>query len=255
MMKKTMMVVAVAAVAASVLADGKTAVDREALMARRKAHFERVYGGWHVIREPDSKPFAFVNCQTKVPEAAFRRPLARMTRFLSVDLTMKAGTWDGEHGESGTVYIIDDPAKPMSGIFPEAGWGYMNVAKLGEKDDPKLAERAGKELWRVLGYVGGAISSNSERCLLNPIFSAEDIDKYNLDTISPEPVMRMPEYLNALGVKRFRRISYRDACLQGIAPAPTNENQRVVWEKVKAEQAEKPSNALTIKPGDKPLQK
>ena len=203
----------------------------DAIRARRQANFEKRYGGWVYQRDPASKAFVFVNCQKRLPASAFAEPLRRMTTFLQCDFALAEGSWDGTHGESGHIYLIDDATRPMSGIFPEDGWGFMNVAKLGEKN---LSRRLFQEMWRTLGYVGGAISSGHERCVLNPVFSADDLDKCLPDTLSPEAAMRMPDYLRAMGIKPFTRMTFRDACKRGVAPQPTNDYQRAIFQEERA---------------------
>jgi len=39
-------------------------------------------------------------------------------------------------------------------------------------------------------------------------------------------------YLKALGVKPAEKTTYRKACREGWAPAPTNEVQQAIWDKV-----------------------
>ena len=55
-----------------------------------------------------------------------------------------------------------------------------------------------------------------------------------------------------MGFAPYRRTTYKRACKEGWAPAPTNDFQRAVWEKIKAEQGEKPTNPIRILPGQKP---
>ena len=61
----------------------------------------------------------------------------------------------------------------------------------------------------------------------------------------------MARNLNALGFKPRRRLTYRRACQEGWAPAPTNEFQKAVWEQVKADKERGPANPITIPPPNK----
>ena len=42
------------------------------------------------------------------------------------------------------------------------------------------------------------------------------------------------KYLSAAGVTPLRRTIYRRACQEGWAPAPTNDVQKAIWDKVHA---------------------
>ena len=55
-------------------------------------------------------------------------------------------------------------------------------------------------------------------------------------------------HLLAIGVTRSQTFSYRELCTQGKAPAPTNDVQRAIWEKVKADKERGPSNPIKIEP-------
>ena len=216
---------------------------------RKRERIQQLTGGWIVLREKDAGRFTFVNAQSRVSTEALSPALADMERFLSIDVAIVPGEWDGESGDMGFCYVIDDARKPALVIVPEEGWGVVNVAKLGDKN---LESRARKELWRALAFICGAADTSMERCLLKPIFKPEDLDLQQVDTISPEPLLKMDTHIRRMGIKQYKRITYKQAAIEGIAPEPTNEYQRVIWEKVKAEQSEKPSNPLKITPGMKP---
>jgi len=44
------------------------------------------------------------------------------------------------------------------------------------------------------------------------------------------------------------RATYRRACHLGWAPPPTNDVQRAIWEKIKAEKERGPTKPITIPP-------
>lgn len=82
---------------------------------------------------------------------------------------------------------------------------------------------------------------------MNPLYSLDDLDALKNDMISPEGLSGMNLCFKKLGITPYRRVSYRDACREGWAPAPTNEFEKVIWEKVKAENSKEPTKGLKIK--------
>jgi hypothetical protein len=53
-------------------------------------------------------------------------------------------------------------------------------------------------------------------------------------------------YLKSLGVTPAEMTTYRKACREGWAPAPTNDIQKAIWEQVKADKERGPTNPLKI---------
>lgn len=240
-MKKKIMFAALVIVTGIVLADtaattaaprARTEEENRAIVARRRAKFERRTGGWLYKREPDAGCITLVNAQKKVPQASFDEVTANIRRFLSIDAVTVDGAFDGS-GKKAHIYVIDAADKPALVVVPEEAWATVNVAKLG--NNAKLEERTVKEIWRAFAFIGGAGDSQMARCLMKPIFCPEDLDKYETRTISPEPLMQMDAHLRAMGIKQFRKVTYLDALKQGWAPMPTNEVQRAVFEKWDAE--------------------
>ncbi len=208
------------------------------IRAMKRARFERNSGGWIYRKEKDPGCFTFVNTQKRIPDSAFNETISTMQKFLCIDIKMESGQFEGT-GKSGHIYMIDDIAKPGLVIVPEEGWGIVNVAKLGNNN---LTERTLKELWRALAFVCGAANTDMPHCLMKPVFKPEDLDKLQTTTICPEPLMKMEQHLNKMGIKRFFKTTYLQACREGWAPAPTNDIQKAIWDKVHAA----PKNPMKI---------
>ena len=64
-------------------------------------------------------------------------------------------------------------------------------------------------------------------------------------------VQRFWDYMKPLGVLPAQRATYLKACEEGWAPAPTNDVQKAIWEKVHA----MPTEPLKIKPETKKQEK
>lgn len=152
------------------------------------------------------------------------------------------------------ITIAEQDGAPTILVAPEEPWAAVNVKNL-MKDNPTdevLKTRIRKELWRAFGFAMGAANSNMQPCLMRPVFSLKDLDAEKVAILSPEPLMGISQTAERLNFATSRRVTYKTAVTEGWAAQPTNDVQRAIWEKVKAEQSEKPSNPIKIRPGDKP---
>ena len=152
------------------------------------------------------------------------------------------------------LFIVDDLSFPTLLDAPENGWAIVNVAHLESgTDGAGFKKRARLEIVRGLSILSGAQSSTYPGSVMQPVRKAKDLDKIEIESSLPVDVAsRFLDYLKAYGVEQEIRVQYRQAVKEGWAPEPTNEYQRVIWEKVKAEQSEKPTNPIKILPGDRP---
>lgn len=133
------------------------------------------------------------------------------------------------------VFLIDNPDLPALLVGPEEKWALVNVAPLmrDKPDDAKLQLRVRRELWRGFSFACGAGASTTEHCVMNPCYSLKDLDSFDSDMISMEPFMSMRECFKKMGLSPYRRATYKQAAKEGWAPAPTNDAQRVILQKVK----------------------
>ena len=73
-------------------------------------------------------------------------------------------------------------------------------------------------------------------------------DAYNLKDVLPHDVVnRQLKYLAGMNVTPRVRVTYKKACEEGWAPAPTNDIQKAIWDKVHA----MPTAPIKIKPETK----
>jgi len=212
----------------------------------RQENLRRTGGGaWLPAQGPVIK---FVSCQSAVAFPAVTNAaaeMARMTRLPVVaqdmgggrrrDARALIGRLLGDAGTAAVVVLCDAAGEPPLLVAPESRWAVVSVAALAA-DKPSaevLAARVRKEQWRAFAYVMGAANSNIEHCLMKPVFSTGDLDALRPLTISPEPVNKITQQAARLGISPARVTSYRRACEEGWAPAPTNDIQRAVWDEVK----------------------
>ena len=173
------------------------------------------------------KDIRIVNAQTSVAEAEIADVVKTMRNTLRVQIETVPGAKD-----------------------EKCPFAIAERAFDGGKDSPdaaKLALRVRKEMWRGFGYALGAANSGYQPCVMRDVKSLADLDEKPIAILSPEPLMRIDPTLRQLGLAQLRHATYKRACEEGWAPAPTNDWQKAVWEKVKAEQSEAPTKGIKIK--------
>lgn len=146
---------------------------------------------------------------------------------------------------SAAIFLINDPELPMSLVSLEAKWAMANIAPL-TADNPKpyqLLARLDKLFSRVTMQVLGAGSfMDFPMSAMKPVVDVASLDA--LKGMSPAPVamLYMNSYMKEIGIESETTTLYVTACRQGWAPAPTNEYQKAIWDKIH----ELPSNPMKI---------
>lgn len=151
------------------------------------------------------------------------------------------------------IVIVDDPTSTQCIDYKEANWAVLNLAFL-KKDNPsleKLEQRAIKILWIAAARVLGAGYSNHTISVLKPFRSLKELDRNPATQPSPDGFNAMLENAKAYGITTITISSYRTACRNGWAPAPTNAYQQAIWDEMKAEKERGPTNGLQIPPPNK----
>ncbi len=138
------------------------------------------------------------------------------------------------------VAFVEDPILDSISFFPERGRCIVNVQALTKDgaDKERVANRAAKEVWRSIGMVLGAGESVGSYSILQRVTSLKQLDAITAKSPSPEQHNRMVDSIERLGIKMIKVGTYRDACRQGWAPAPTNEVQQAIWNEIHAIPAE-----------------
>ena len=221
------------------------------------AMVESESGGSIKSRHRNSKDVYYVNAQQRVGAEILETARLQMERFLKTPIVHTNAVFSFSNpqifGEL-SLYVIDDASMPMSLIAPEGRWAFVNVAKLAEGRGEKpafLEARVKKEMARVGCLLLGGVGSSYRHNLLRFVASAEGLDEFTDDTLPVDGLQRCQQYLLQLGVKPWRTVSYRKACEEGWAPAPTNDVQKAIWDKVHA----MPTEPIKIKPEEKRTEK
>ena len=150
------------------------------------------------------------------------------------------------------ICLVDKPGADMLLVSPEGCWVEVNVGALAA-DGPTqevFEKRFRREMWRAFAF-GMGVGNETMPSLLNPITSLKELDGNEYDTPTPDAFNMMVFWAARRKLARVRYSSYRKACMEGWAPAPTNDEQRAVWAEVKADKERGPTNPITIAPPKK----
>ena len=238
-------------------------VQHRARMARKAQRVEE--RGGYVTLAPTGKVVRVVSAQRIAAKTAldesinvFSTTLRLPVEWGDADPAEKspaklaaAANSDGRCGAA--IVLIDDPTAPRLLIAPEEFWAAINVAKLGEDNPPKekLERRIKQEFWRATCMVLGAYVSMQQPCLLTQISGNGDLDKNVCVIPSIEVLPKTKNAAKARGIIPGKLAVYQKACEEGWAPAPTNDVQKAIWEKVH----ELPTEPIKIKPEEKKTEK
>lgn len=194
------------------------------------------------LQKQGSGNFAFVRCKTKLSSNLLEDRAKRLAKSLRIKVNVKDAEFSIQGarntllglGVNAAVFIVEDKAFPMSLIAQEECWGMINIIAL-MKDNPsqkKLEHRIHIMLTRVTAQVLGCAVIPDVDNALAPIHSLKDIDTIISDSITSSTAMGILKNLQALDIVQTRTVTYRTACQEGWAPAPTNDIQKAIWDKV-----------------------
>ena len=129
-------------------------------------------------------------------------------------------------------------------IAPEANWAIINIHALnvGSPTSDLLEFRVRKEMWRAFAYASGCADSNDGRSIVQKVSSLADLDSIKVQNLDPIQMQGLIHNLRLIGITPKHVAPYKTACLRGWAPAPTNEYQKAIWDKVHAA----PKNPMKI---------
>ena len=207
---------------------------------RREARF-RKYGRAIIDKRSLEGKIVFLNAQKRVAEKAFASIPPKLGELLRRDIVLVSSDTLVSHenlafaiqaqNANAVIVLIDDPAMDSLLIAPETGWAVVNIAKFATNDNVRMENRVRRELLRAFAFLCGADSA-TEGCVLNAVRKPDDIDELVGEGYDQETMIVLDKHLSAIGVKPYRITNYRRACLEGWAPAPTNDVQKAIWDEV-----------------------
>ncbi len=127
--------------------------------------------------------------------------------------------------------IVDDPNLPPLLSAMENGWAILNIRHLRDDLPPKAVYelRLRKEINRAFALAAGAGLSFNKPCVMEPVYKMSDLDAISFPVMSPEAMSKVSQACAKRGIAPVRIETYRTACKEGWAPAPTNDVQKAIW--------------------------
>ena len=205
---------------------------------RRLSRIERA-GGW-VTQPSNGKVIRIVNAQRRVSRASLEETAEQISHMTSFPVLVTDSTKTDPAsllvGDTAAAVIVKDAdGRERIVVAPEDGWATVHVKAIGADgaDDARVTIRTAKEVWRAAAIMLGASDSMMQPCLMAPIHSIAELDANTCVMPTMEPFNKMINNARRMGVAVRRRVSYRKACQEGWAPAPTNDVQRAIWEETR----------------------
>ena len=217
--------------------------------------------GGIVVKPQSGKVVRFVDAQERIGRAdveqaaeslkdVINMPIETVAAVSSPDSLALARTVSADKMVGAAVLLIEDKKLPPVIVAPECSWAIVNVTALAADFPPKevLSVRVRKELVRAATWALGAGESMMKPCIMQYEPTLAALDANPMEIPSPDPRMRMVNGAMARGINTIRQATYKQACEEGWAPAPTNDVQKAIWDKVKADKERGPTNPITIPP-------
>ena len=208
----------------------------------RKVQMKRTGG---IVRETRGMKGTFVvlNAQVKVPQPVLTPVIATIEMCMHVQSKIvhaaKAPAFQeiqsaikAAGGELGVVVMDND--WPTLTVMPENGYAVVDVGALSQ-DGPApdiLASRVRKEALRAFAFLTGAAYMARGEPLMRDIRTVKDLDAVPIERFGVETIAHVRESAPFYGLIPWRQATYKRACEEGWAPAPTNEYQKAIWDKV-----------------------
>lgn len=206
----------------------------------KKRRYERT-GGYVVKPDNNIKVLALVNVNNTVDKELLTKLAKEMEQALLFNVVASVE----RPANAGVVIEIKDTDYPATFITaPENGYGMLNVRplKIDNPSKEKLERRTIQQIWRTTILTLGGGYDIEPKCLMKPFASVQELD--SCPSICPCPMSFSAVVAAAarFGVNPIYRATYKRACEEGWAPAPTNDVQKAIWDNVHAT----PKNPLKI---------
>lgn len=237
-MKKLLFAMIAAVTFCAFAEDVTTDAEKAAKKAAAKERMLEKTGG--IVEKAGTGKIVIVNCQKKIAAETIAEKTEQMNKAIRVAVENIEGTWKlGDKlpaGANAAIYIVNDPALPMTLVAAEAHWGVVNVAAVEGPRFNKLFARA------AIMTLGGGVSQ-FKGSPMQSVSTPADLDKVLNDGITFDALTSIMKNLQNIGVTQAKKTTYRKACEEGWAEAPANDYQKVIWEEVHA----KPTKPMKIK--------
>ena len=224
---------------------------REAYREKQRAARVAYAGG--IVRKTEGKGrVVYANLQQTVEKKDIPKTRNVLGKYLRVRIdTLAAKAEDvadvnkyllGNDAKA-VVIVVDNATDPAILVAPEDKWAKVNIGKFKDKN---VKSRTQMELLRAFCYLCGGIGSEYNNPLTGFIGNPAQLDDSPVAELPIDVINRCSPYLKQLGVIPYIESTYRKACREGWAPAPTNDVQKAIWEDINATKERGPANALPI---------
>ena len=224
---------------------------REAYREKQRAARVAYAGG--IVRKTEGKGrVVYANLQQTVEKKDIAKTMNVLGKYLRVRIdTLDAKAEDvadvnkyllGNDAKA-VVIVVDNATDPAILVAPEDKWAKVNIGKFKDKN---VKSRTQMELLRAFCYLCGGIGSEYNNPLTGFIGNPAQLDDSPVTELPIDVINRCSPYLKQLGVIPYIESTYRKACREGWAPAPTNDVQKAIWEDINATKERGPANALPI---------
>ena len=231
---------------ASGLTPSQIAERRSAMKAKRYA----MTGGVLTKTNGNERVIALINCEKAVDD----KLLSEIASSIASGIMLPVVVSNAKPNNAGVILEIRDSDYPATFITaPENGYGMLNVAML-KKDQPdnaKLSRRITQEVWRSIVMTLGGGYDSEPKCLMKAFASVKELDACPSTCPCPMSFDAVTAGAARFGVVPERKATYKTACEEGWAPAPTNDVQKAIWDKVHT----MPTEPIKIKPEEKKTEK
>ena len=239
-------------------ATGLTPEELEAKRAAKKAEIVKRAGGYARKTDGQKGRIVFANSQDVVPPDIVESAAAKIGNAVKMAVDVVPCKHEEVNRKTtarllkdtkanGVIYLSADGCDETVLVAPEGRWAKINVNLL---EGTNVGTRVQKEMVRAFIILCGGGTSDLGHPILNAISSADQLDAAPYGF--PQDVLgRLERYMAQMGVTPYYQTTYRRACHLGWAPPPTNDVQKAIWEKIKAEKERGPTNPIKIQPPKK----
>lgn len=216
---------------------GAVAVAAESARPVRRPRRPPTPSGGIIVKERPGKVFCVRDGQSAFTREEVTAALDRISTVLRLPARYVT---EGEAMPTNTgaeVFLKDALARGGTTVLaaPEQGWAELATGWL-TADSPSAETRARRlyvELMRALGMSVGAGASMYQPCIMARVRSLSDLDAIKMMIPGPEGINNIEEGAKTFGINKVRVFTYREACQQGWAPAPTNDVQKAIWDETR----------------------
>ena len=206
------------------------------------------YGG--KIRQPDTErgEIVFINTQKTVDAKVLEKAIEKLERQFKYIFKVSDKDVAGNAGRF-VIRLEDLDRTERILLAPENFWISVNVKSLAADNPPKviLADRFEKEVRRAFAFVCGGTCGTEPNGICRMVKSLSDLDAIPGLDFALDVEARIVNNMRETEVRPYRIAKYSEAVQEGWAPAPTNDAQKAIWDKVHA----LPTEPIKIKPETK----